>query len=93
MNPFLSDTMQMWREWAPTMPFETTQLKYGTRRSVMSLLDTPRKLLYEWNTRRNGEKTLRSLDRLLQTQDPILLVHQMGRAGSMTTVNTLRASG
>ncbi len=75
------------------MPLETTQLKYGVQTSVMSLLDTPRKLLYEWNTRRNGEKTLRSLDRLLQTQDPILLVHQMGRAGSMTTVQTLRASG
>ncbi len=59
----------------------------------MSPLDTLRKLLYEWNTRRNGVKTLRSLDRLLQTQEPILLVHQMGRAGSMTTVNTLRHSG
>jgi Putative capsular polysaccharide synthesis protein len=58
----------------------------------MSLLDRPRKLLYEWNTRRNGEKTLRSLDGVLQTWDPMLLVHQMGRAGSMTTVNTLRAS-
>jgi hypothetical protein len=82
----------MWRESAPTIPLETTQLKYGTRRSFMSLLDTPRKLLYEWNTRRNAKKTLGSLDRALQSRDPVLLVHQMGRAGSMTTVNTLRAS-
>lgn len=59
----------------------------------MSLLDTPRKLVYEWNTRRNAKKTLRSLDRAFQTRGPLLLVHQMGRAGSMTTVNTLRASG
>ena len=47
----------------------------------MSLLDTPRKLLYEWNTRRNGEKTLRSLDRLLQNQDHLFLGNQIGRAG------------
>lgn len=59
----------------------------------MNLLDTPRRMLYEWKTRRKGEKSLQSLDRLLQTQDPILLVHQMGRAGSMTVVNTLRNSG
>ncbi len=59
----------------------------------MSPLITPRKLLYEWNTRRNAKKTLKSLDRAFRTPDPVLLVHQMGRAGSMTTVNTLRASG
>jgi hypothetical protein len=59
----------------------------------MNLLSTTRKLLHEWNTRRKGEETLRSLDRVLLTADPMLLVHQMGRAGSMTTVNTLRHAG
>ena len=56
----------------------------------MKLPHTPRKWLHEWNTRRNAKETLRSLNRILATEDPILLVHQMGRAGSMTTVNTLR---
>ena len=61
--------------------------------SFMRTFATLRERLYEWNTRRNAEKTLQSLDAAFQTHDPVLLVHQMGRAGSMTTVNTLRASG
>lgn len=56
----------------------------------MSFLNTPRRLLHEWSTRRKNQNTIRLLEKQLETRDPILLVHQMGRAGSMTTVNTLR---
>lgn len=59
----------------------------------MSLLDTPRRLLHEWSTRRKNHRTIAALESQLETRDPILLVHQMGRAGSMTTVNTLRQGG
>lgn len=59
----------------------------------MSLLDTPRRLLHEWSTRRKNQRTIAALEAQLGSRDPILLVHQMGRAGSMTTVNTLRNAG
>lgn len=59
----------------------------------MSLFDTPRKLLHEWSTRRKNQRTIDTLEAVLDSNDPILLVHQMGRAGSMTTVNTLRSAG
>lgn len=59
----------------------------------MSLLDTPRKLLHEWSTRRKNQRTIDTLDTVLGSDDPILIVHQMGRAGSMTIVNTLRGAG
>ena len=59
----------------------------------MSLLDTPRRLLHEWSTRRKNQRTIDSLKTVLGSDAPILLVHQMGRAGSMTTVNTLRGTG
>ena len=57
------------------------------------MLETPRKWLYEWSTRRKAEHRLAELDQFLRTEDAILLVHQMGRAGSMTTVNSLRKIG
>lgn len=57
------------------------------------MLSAPRKLLYEWHTRRKSQASVDALEAHLQTRDPALLVHQMGRAGSMTTVNTLRAAG
>jgi hypothetical protein len=59
----------------------------------MSLLERPRKWLHEWSTRRKNQRTIDTLDAVLAGRDPILLVHQMGRAGSMTTVNTLRGAG
>src|SRR5690606_8175247 len=59
----------------------------------MRLLDRPRRLLHEWSTRRKNQRTIDTLDEVLASHDPILLVHQMGRAGSMTTVNTLRGAG
>lgn len=56
-------------------------------------LTSARKLVNEWATRRKNQQTLASLEGHLATVDPILVVHQMGRAGSMTTVNTLRDAG
>ena len=58
----------------------------------MNLLERPRRLLHEWSTRRKNQRTIAQLEACLATRDPILLVHQMGRAGSMTTVNTLRSA-
>ena len=57
------------------------------------LFPASRKSLNEWSTRRKAQQRLSELERFLRTQDPILLVHQMGRAGSMTTVNSLRKAG
>lgn len=57
------------------------------------ILDTPRHLLYQWYTRHKNQISIKNLERHLRTRRPALLVHQMGRAGSMTTVNTLRAAG
>lgn len=56
-------------------------------------LTSARKLVNEWATRRKNRQTLAALEGHLETADPILVVHQMGRAGSMTTVNTLRDAG
>lgn len=52
-----------------------------------------RQLAHEWATRRKNQQWIASLETHLQTADPMLVVHQMGRAGSMTTVNTLRDAG
>lgn len=57
------------------------------------MLEKPRQLMYQWNTRRNNNHWLEKLEAHLKTSDPILVVHQMGRAGSMTTVNSLRSAG
>ena len=50
-------------------------------------------MLYDWSTYRKNQKSIAALERHLRGNDPTLLVHQMGRAGSMTTVSTLRAAG
>ena len=52
-----------------------------------------RQLAHQWATRRKNQQWVASLEDHLKTVDPILVVHQMGRAGSMTTVNTLREAG
>jgi hypothetical protein len=52
-----------------------------------------KQLAHEWATRRKNQQWIASLENHLKTADPILVVHQMGRAGSMTTVNTLRDAG
>lgn len=57
------------------------------------MLEAPRKLFHELHTRRKNQQNIAALEAHLRTQDPALLVHQMGRAGSMTTVNTLRSAG
>lgn len=54
------------------------------------ILDTLKQHLYQWNTWRNNQRSIQRLESLLKTCDPILLVHQMGRAGSMTIVKSLR---
>jgi len=48
---------------------------------------------YQWNTRRAGQRHIDGLKKVLAGTDPILLVHQMVRAGSMTTANSLRQGG
>ena len=53
------------------------------------MLDAIKRRLYEHLTHRRGQEKIRQLRGHLQTPDPIVLVHQMGRAGSMTTVGTL----
>ena len=53
------------------------------------MLDAIKRRLYEHLTHRRGQEKIHQLRRHLQTPDPIVLVHQMGRAGSMTTVGTL----
>jgi putative capsular polysaccharide synthesis protein len=57
------------------------------------MLEVVKRPIYEWYTRRRGRNTIASLESHLRTHDPMLLVHQMGRAGSMTTVNSLRGAG
>ena len=57
------------------------------------MLEKVRKALYQWDTHRKNQLSIDYLEKILKTNDPILLVHQMGRAGSMTTVDTLRAAG
>jgi hypothetical protein len=52
-----------------------------------------RQLAHEWETRRKNQQWVTSLENHLKTTDRLLVVHQMGRAGSMTTVNTLRDAG
>ncbi|NKN33373.1 putative capsular polysaccharide synthesis family protein [Marichromatium bheemlicum] len=56
-------------------------------------LQRARQHLYAWQTRHRNRRSLAALEAHLAGRDPALLVHQMGRAGSMTTVNTLRAAG
>lgn len=56
------------------------------------MLEFVRRPLYQWHTRRKNECRIDALQSCLADNTPILLVHQMGRAGSMTTVNTLRAA-
>lgn len=54
------------------------------------ILSGPRQMLYDWSTYRKNQKSIAELEKHLRTKGPTLLVHQMGRAGSMTTVSTLR---
>lgn len=55
-------------------------------------VDILRQYLYQWNTWRNNKRSIRELESFLESRDPVLLVHQMGRAGSMTTMNSLRGA-
>ena len=57
------------------------------------MLGTLKRSYYQWNTRRAGQRHVDGLEEVLAGTDPMLLVHQMGRAGSMTTVNSLRQAG
>lgn len=57
------------------------------------MFDATRRWLHAWSTQRKNQKSIAALESHLRTRDPALLVHQMGRAGSMTTVNSLRAAG
>lgn len=59
----------------------------------MDMLRKPRQWLHQRETRRKNQQHLDHLDDVLATDQPVLLVHQMGRAGSMTTTETLRAAG
>lgn len=59
----------------------------------MDMLRKPRQWLHQRETRRKNQQHLDHLDEVLATDQPILLVHQMGRAGSMTTTETLRSAG
>lgn len=56
---------------------------------MLELLKRP---LYDWYTRRRGQNTVSALESDLRLGAPILLVHQMGRAGSMTAVRSLRSA-
>lgn len=49
-----------------------------------------KQLLYSVRTELNTRRLLTKLRRDLAGNNPLLLVHQMGRVGSMTLVNTLR---
>ena len=57
------------------------------------LIDTARRFLHARHTRVKNQRTIDTLKSHLQSDVPLLLVHQMGRAGSMTTVNSIRAGG
>lgn len=56
------------------------------------MLKATKQLLYDWSTYRRNLKSIGALEEHLRTQQPTLLVHQMGRAGSMTTVSTLKST-
>lgn len=57
------------------------------------MLEFVKRPVYRWYTRRRGREAIAALEARLRTDEPIVLVHQMGRAGSMTTVNSLRNAG
>jgi len=48
-------------------------------------------IYYRWHHRRAQRRQLIELQRVLNRKEPVVLVHQMGRAASMTMVNTIRA--
>lgn len=56
------------------------------------MFDFAKRPLYEWATRRRNQQVIAKLEADLRGTDPLLLVHQMGRAGSMTTTLSLRGS-
>lgn len=57
------------------------------------MFDFLKEPLYKWHTRRRNQRTIAELEAHLEAHAPLLLVHQMGRAGSMTTTQSLRSSG
>lgn len=57
------------------------------------MLESLKQPLYNWLTYRRGARKIAALETDLQGDKPLLLVYQMGRAGSMTTVATLREAG
>jgi len=57
------------------------------------LINKARQIAYEWETLRKNQQWIDSLKSHLKTKEPMLIVHQMGRAGSMTTVSSLRDAG
>lgn len=59
----------------------------------MMLLNKARQIAHKWETQRKNQRWLEALENHLKTTDPMLIVHQMGRAASMSTVNTLREAG
>ena len=54
------------------------------------MLNGARQFLHDWATYRRNKPFLHDLDEHLASQAGTVIVHQMGRAGSMTTVNTIR---
>lgn len=56
------------------------------------MLEFAKRHVYEWATRRKNQRTIEALESDLRSSTPLLLVHQMGRAGSMTTTRSIRSS-
>lgn len=57
------------------------------------MLEAASRVVYQWSTLYRANRQIVTLEGALRRRDPILLVHQMGRAGSMTVVNSLRTAG
>lgn len=58
----------------------------------MPILDTAKQRYYGFHRQRRRRAALRTLRSELEQRAPLIIVHQMGRAASMTLVNTIRAS-
>ncbi|UEX77326.1 putative capsular polysaccharide synthesis family protein [Spiribacter halobius] len=57
------------------------------------MLHSLRRWLYQYETLRKNRRTLQDVRAHLEQGSDLLIVHQMGRAASMTVTSTLRAAG
>jgi hypothetical protein len=56
------------------------------------MISAARQFLHDWATYRRNKVLLNDLDEHLASQAGTVIVHQIGRAGSMTIVNTIRGA-